>query len=227
MSSNAPETIGIIMDGNRRWAKQRGLPTLEGHRVGLAKLKEATKWAQEAGVKTVYFYAFSTENWNRAPEEVSYLMDLFAKSIKNELNDLKKDGVRLKFIGDLSRLAEPLRKAALALEEETKDNTNGTLVLCLSYGGRLEIVSAANKLLKDGATSITEENLRTAMWSGDLPDPDLIIRTSGEQRLSNFLMYQAAYSELFFTETKWPDFSKEELLKIFDDYASRERRHGK
>lgn len=215
------------MDGNRRWAKERNLPTLEGHRAGLSKLKEATKWAHEAGVKTVYFYAFSTENWNRAPEEVSYLMDLFAKSIKNELNELKKEGVRVRFIGDLSRLAESLRTAALALEEETKANTRGTLVLCLSYGGRLEIVTAANKLLKDGATSVTEENLRGAMWSGDLPDPDLIIRTSGEKRLSNFLMYQVAYSELFFTETKWPDFSKEELLRIFDDYASRERRHGK
>ncbi|HUQ30394.1 MAG TPA: polyprenyl diphosphate synthase [Candidatus Paceibacterota bacterium] len=224
---NVPASIGIIMDGNRRWAKERGVPTLQGHRAGLAKLKEVTRWAFEAGVGTIYYYAFSTENWNRAAEEVSYLIELFSRAIQNEFDELKTEGIRVRFIGDLARFPESLQKAAAKLQEETKENKKGTLALCISYGSRAEVVTAVNSLLVQGLETVTEESLRKALWSGDLPDPDLIIRTSGEKRLSNFLMYQAAYSELAFTDTKWPDFSKEELYAIFEDYASRERRRGK
>lgn len=219
--------MGIIMDGNRRWAKEHGLSTLEGHRKGLENLKEITRAAFSAGVKTLYFYAFSTENWNRAPEEVSYLMDLFAGAIKKELAELKDEGVRVRFVGDLSRLSEGLRTAAYALEKETANGEKGTLALCLSYGGRPEILAAVNALMGKGKTHIDEEDFRKALWGGDLPDPDLIIRTSGEQRLSNFLTWQSAYSELAFTNTKWPDFTEGELLQIFAAYAARERRHGK
>lgn len=215
------------MDGNRRWAKEHGVPTLEGHRAGLAKLKEVTRWGFEAGVETIYYYAFSTENWNRAAEEVSYLLDLFSHAIENEFEELKKEDIRVRFIGDLSRFGEKLRTAAHRLQEETRNGKKGTLALCISYGSRGEIVTAVNDLLARDVDTVTEESLRQALWSGDLPDPDLIIRTSGEKRLSNFLMYQAAYSELAFTDTKWPDFSKEELLNIFEDYASRDRRRGK
>ncbi len=215
------------MDGNRRWAKEQSLPSLEGHRAGLAKLKEVAHWGFDAGVKTVFFYAFSTENWNRPPEEVSYLMQLFAKTIQSELKELQAEDIRIRFIGDLSRLAEPLRTEALKLEEETKKAKHGTVVLCLSYGGRGEIVAAVNNLLVQGMETVTEESLRKALWSSDLPDPDLIIRTGGEKRLSNFLMYQAAYSELAFIDTKWPALSKEEFGQILAEYASRERRHGK
>lgn len=222
-----PACIGIIMDGNRRWAKEHGLPTLEGHRQGRAKLKEVTRWAFDAGTKTLYYYLFSTENWNRPAEEVSYLMQLFADAIKSEFEELKSEGVRVRFVGDLSRLAAPIRDAALQLQEETREGKRGTLVLCLSYGGRSEIVAAINDLLAKKVDHIDEESFRKMLWSGDLPDPDLIIRTSGEQRLSNFLMYQAAYSELAFTETKWPAFSREEFTKILTDFASRDRRHGK
>ncbi len=223
----APACVGIIMDGNRRWAKDHGLPTLEGHRRGLEKLKEITRAAFSAGVKTLYFYAFSTENWNRAPEEVSYLMNLFAGAIKNELAELKSEGVRVRFVGDLTRLSPELLNSARALEAETVHGQKGTLALCLSYGGRPEILAAVNTVLEAGKTQVSEEELRAALWGGDLPDPDLIVRTSGERRLSNFLTWQSAYSELAFTKTKWPDFTEAELLQIFSDYASRERRHGK
>lgn len=222
-----PQCVGVIMDGNRRWAKERGLPTLEGHRAGLEKLKEVSEWAFAAGVQTVVYYAFSTENWKRSPEEVAYLMGLFDTAIHTELETLRENNIRVRFIGDLSKLSSKLRGDALALQEASKGNTRGTIVVALSYGGRPEILAAVNTLLASGAKSVDEDAFRRAMWSADIPDPDLIIRTSGEQRLSNFLTWQSAYSELFFTETKWPDFSKEELERILADFASRERRHGK
>ena len=224
--TNAPACVGIIMDGNRRYAKERGLPTFEGHRAGFEKFKEAIDWLHEAGVTTSIFYAFSTENWKRSTEEVGYLMDLFAKALERELEPIKERGIRIRFIGDLSRLPAGVRERAENLAEETKEAKNGTVVIALSYGARAEIVAAANALSAQGNKDIDEETFRKALWSADIPDPDLIIRTGGERRLSNFLLYQAAYSELAFTDTKWPDFSRTELDAIFADYAARERRHG-
>lgn len=227
MSKDAiPACVGIIMDGNRRYARERGLPTFEGHRRGLEKFKETTEWLFDAGVGTALYYAFSTENWNRAPEEVSYLMKLFASAIENELTALQKRGACVRFLGDLSRLHAPLREAARTLEEETKNGTKGTIVVALSYGGRPEILAAVNKLLAEGKREVDEISFRKAMWSADIPDPDLIIRTGGEKRLSNFLPWQSVYSEFAFTDTKWPAFSREELTRILADFTLRERRRG-
>jgi len=215
------------MDGNRRWARERGLPTFEGHRKGLENTRMITRAVFDAGVETLYYYAFSTENWHRAPEEVSYLMTLFEQAIKNEFAEISKENIRVRFIGDLARLPTKLQQLAKELEEKTAGNTRGTLAIALSYGGRPEIVHAVNALIKGGHEAVTETDIQNALWTKELPDPDLIIRTSGEKRLSNFLTWQSVYSELFFTNTYWPDFSKEELLKIFEEYSTRERRNGK
>lgn len=223
----SPRAIGVIMDGNRRWARGQGLPTLEGHRRGREKTKELLSWAQEAGIEEVTLYAFSTENWNRTPEEVGYLMDLFREAIAELTDESKKQDGRLLFIGQRDRMPEDVQEAMRTAEEETKDGSGLTLIIALSYGGRAEIIAAVNELLRAGKTAATEEDLEGAMWSAGLHEPDLIIRTGGEHRLSNFLTWQSVYSELYFTETMWPAFTKEEFSSILADYASRERRLGK
>jgi undecaprenyl diphosphate synthase len=223
-----PNAIGVILDGNRRFATEQGLPTLEGHRAGFEKVKELVRWAKEFDVGTVYIYAFSTENWNRAEAEVSYLMELFAQAFSGELIDeIMQDDGRVVFLGDRSRVPPALVKEMERTEAKTRDGKGGTLAVCLSYGGRAEIVAAANKLIREGKEIQTEEEFSSALWSAGLPDPDLIIRTSGEQRLSGFLTWQSVYSELFFTATKWPAFTKEEFVSILEEYATRERRKGK
>lgn len=227
-NSETPKAIGVILDGNRRFAKERGLPTLEGHRAGFEKVKELMRWAKELDIQTVYVYAFSTENWNRAPEEVSYLMELFAHAFSGELIDeIVKDDGRVVFLGDRSRIPAALVTEMERTEERTRNGRAGTLAVCLSYGGRAEIIAAANKLIREGKEINNEGEFSAALWSAELPDPDLIIRTSGEQRLSGFLTWQSVYSELFFTDTKWPAFTKEEFLSILEEYATRERRKGK
>lgn len=225
--TNGPRAIGIIMDGNRRWAKAKGLPTLEGHRRGLEKVKSATEWAFRAGVAEVTIYAFSTENWNRSKEEVEYLMELFEDALINQFAEVIREGGRIRFIGQRERMSEKLQALMQDAEEKSSGNDKGTLVIALSYGGQAEILSAANTLLADGKEQITEAELRSRMWSAGLLDPDLIIRTGGEKRLSNFLTWQSAYSELFFTDTMWPDFSEEEFTNILTEFSTRERRHGK
>ncbi len=223
-----PACIGIIMDGNRRWAKARGLPTLEGHTVGFAKAKEIVRHAFDRGVGTVIVYAFSTENWKRAADEVGYLMNLFANALTNEFSDLVNEGVRITFLGDLSRLPSGLAAAARKLETESARNGSGkTIGIALSYGGRAEIVAGVNALITSGKKEVTEADVSAALWSAGLPDPDIIIRTSGEQRLSGFLPWQSVYSELFFTDSYWPDFSTAEFDAILESFASRERRNGK
>lgn len=223
---SAPASVGIILDGNRRWAKERGLPSLEGHRAGFNKVRELVEWAADSGIGTVFIYAFSTENWNRAPEEVSYLMQLFADAFSGSfIDDMVKRNGRIVFIGDRTRVPSVLTQKMREAEERTKSGTGGTLVVCLSYGGRAEIVAAANALIREGK-EVDEEQFARALWSSSLPDPDIIIRTGGDQRLSNFLSWQSAYSELFFTQTKWPDFSKEEFKQIISEFHSRERRRG-
>lgn len=222
-----PNCIGFILDGNRRWAKERGLPTLEGHRVGLLKkLLESLSWMQEENIPYFIFYMFSTENWSRHHSEVTYLMDLFREVSRDRLGDLKKQGIKAKFIGQRHRFARDLQSLMTEVEQETKDGTNGTAVFALSYGGRAEIVHAINRILKE-KESITEEEFGNYLWTAGIPDPDLIIRTGGVMRLSNFLPWQSVYSELFFTDTLWPDFSKEEFCSILKEYTARERRYGK
>lgn len=215
------------MDGNRRWAKDRNLPTLEGHRAGAEKIFEVAKWAQGTALTEVILYAFSTENWNRSEEEVAYLMQLAEELFSKQLPRFKESGVKLRFIGDPSRATKRIQSVIKNAEEETKDGTKGTLVFAFSYGGRPEILAAVRKLLTEGKETVTEEEFSNALWSAGLLDPDLILRTGGERRLSNFLPWQSVYSELFFTDTKWPDFSKEEFNAVLAEYAERERRHGK
>lgn len=228
MTNKPINSIGVILDGNRRWAKQRGLPTLEGHRKGSERVRDLLEWAHEEGVGTVYIYAFSTENWNRTPEEVEYLMQLFSEAFSGKLVDevVKRNG-KIVFLGDRSRVPLELVKKMEETEDRTKEGTEGTLAVCLSYGGRAEIVAGVNALIKNGQSVDSEDTFKGALWGATLPDPDLIIRTGGEKRLSGFLTWQSVYSELFFVDTKWPDFSKEEFLSILSEYRNREQRRGK
>lgn len=226
--TSTPTTIGIVMDGNRRYAKEQGLTSFEGHRQGMRKIRDVVRWAKEAGVQNVITYAFSTENWNRLPEEVAYLMTLFESAFGGEdIEAIKQEGFRVRVIGERDRLPKALQKKVEEAEERTKEGEAGTLAVALSYGGRTEIVDAVNRILQSGASSVDEQTLRSMMWSADIPDPDLIIRTGGDQRLSNFLPWQSVYSELFFTETKWPAFEKGEFDSILAAYGARERRLGR
>jgi len=227
-SESSPLSIGFILDGNRRWAKERNLPSLEGHRKGFEKVRELVGWAHERTIGTVYIYAFSTENWNRAPEEVSYLMKLFAEAFTGSLvDDVLAKGGRIVFLGDRSRLPSELVSKITETEAQTKNGKGTTLAVCMSYGGRDEIIAATNALIREGKELVSEAGFKDAMWGANLPDPDIIVRTSGEQRLSGFLTWQSVYSELFFTKTKWPDFSEKEFDEILEEYKSRERRRGK
>jgi undecaprenyl diphosphate synthase len=223
----APRAVGIIMDGNRRYARERGLATLEGHRAGLEKIREVTRWAGEAGVKELTLFAFSTENWNRAKEEVGYLMELFAFAFGAWMDELIAEGVRVRFIGQRERASGKLQELMKSAEERSAAGAGITLVIAFSYGGRAEILGAVNALLAEGKREASEEELRERMWSAGLLDPDLVIRTRGEERLSGFLTWQSVYSELVFTQTYWPAFSKEEFTNILQEYAARERRLGK
>lgn len=226
MAQKTPECIGIIVDGNRRWAHKNGVPTLEGHRAGYEKVKEVLRWAREAGIRYVIAYVFSSENWNRKPEEVSYLMKLITYACTTEIEHFKKENARIRIIGERARLPQDIQDAVKNAEEETKNCTGETLVLAISYGGRDELVEAARKLCGRAPEEITKEIFAEQLWTRGIPDPDLIIRTSGEQRLSNFLLWQAAYSELFFTKTLWPDLTKEDFFQILQEYSERERRFG-
>ncbi|MCI0597637.1 polyprenyl diphosphate synthase [Candidatus Parcubacteria bacterium] len=225
--ARVPHSIGLILDGNRRWAREQGLPVVEGHVHGSEKVKEFLRWAHDAGVKEVILYAFSTENWNRAPEEVEKLLGLFVTALDEFADEAVKINAEVRFIGERERFSIELQDKMVAVEARTKGGTEGTLAVALSYGGRAEILAAVNTLLASGAQSVDENRFKEAMWSAGLADPDLIIRTGGEKRLSNFLPWQSVYSELFFTDTKLPAFTKEEFDAILKDYAERERRHGK
>ena len=217
--------VGIILDGNRRWAKANGLSQLEGHRAGSEALQKAVQLMRSRAVKHLIVYAFSTENWNRDPKEVSYLLNLFSEYLHTKLRELVGEGVRVRFVGQRERFSPVLQEAMHNMEKESAGNDAITLWICLSYGGRAEIVAAARATGEEG--EITEESLARNLWTKDMPDPDLIIRTGGEKRLSNFLPWQSVYSELFFTNTKWPDFSEKEFDSILAEFGERERRHGK
>lgn len=227
-SSTPPTCVGIIMDGNRRWAKSKGLPSLEGHRAGGETLKNTVMWARDAGVEHIIFFTFSTENWNRSEEEVSYLLALIGEFIEKELEHFNAEGGVLHFVGDLSRFSPQLQKILQDAAEKTAHNPGSHVYFALNYGGRQEILSAVRKIsaLQPQASDITDEYFAKHLQTGVMPDPDIIIRTSGEMRLSGFLPWQSVYSELFFTKTLWPDFSQEEFNAILAEYAERERRHG-
>lgn len=226
LNMQPPACIGIILDGNRRWAKAKDLHSLQGHRQGAETLKTVVRAAQELGIKHMAVYAFSTENWGRAREEVTYLMGLIKEGMEKHFTELAQEGVRIRVVGDRARFGEDIRSVFDKVDADTSHNSKITLWLCLSYGSKAEIVDAARKVAAAGG-EVTEESLRAHMWSAEMPDPDIIIRTGGEQRLSNFLLWQGAYSELFFVDKLWPDFGKEDLEKVLAEYAVRERRYGK
>ena len=219
--------IGIIMDGNRRWAKEKNLPQFAGHEAGYQKFLEVLGWAREAGARHLIVYAFSTENWNRPKEEVSYLMKLIERIIEERAQKIAEEKVRVRFIGELDKFPERVRKSMRELEEKTAIFKDYTLGIALSYGGKAEIISAIKRLPENIARNLTEEEFSKYLWTGDFPEPELVIRTGGQKRLSNFLLWKAAYSELYFTDTYWPDFSKEEFLSAINFYAGTQRNFGK
>lgn len=223
---SVPTHLGLILDGNRRWAKAQQLPTFEGHRRGYENLKTIVRAAHRQGIKYVSAFVFSTENWNRSKEEVDYLMRLLLWVSKNEIKELDKENVRVLFAGTTERLQPKIIKAMRDAEVRTQKNTGGTLVLCLNYGGREEIVAAANKALKSGVKEFTEQLIEQNLYAADVPSVDLLIRTSGEQRISNFMLWRAAYSELYFTPKMWPDFSEDDLREALQDFSKRQRRFG-
>jgi undecaprenyl diphosphate synthase len=225
--STKPKCIGIIMDGNRRWAKEAGRPSLDGHRQGYLKLREVMRWAKVAHIEYVIVYGFSTENWNRAKSEVSYLMDLIRFVFRDELEDIIKEGIRIKCIGEENRLPKDIPDIFAEAEKRTSKNKDITLVAAISYGGRKELVDAVNHILRtNGKHDISEDDLSAALYTKDIPDPDLIIRTGGEMRTSGFLPYQSVYSELFFVKNHWPAFSRSDFNKVLDEFAARSRRFG-
>ncbi len=220
-----PTCIGFIMDGNRRWAKERTLATLEGHRRGYETFLRVTEYLSDAHISHGVFYAFSSENWNRGAQEVSYLMGLFEKALSEESVQLKKKNVRVKIIGDRKKFSKKLQSLMTEIEDKTAGEKGTTVWVLLSYGGRAEIVDAVNRAIVRGE-KVTEKSFGKHLWTLDMPDPDIIVRTSGEQRLSNFLPWQSVYSELYFTNTYWPDFGKEEFDRMLEEYGKRQRREG-
>ena len=224
-----PQHVAMIMDGNGRWALQRGLPRLAGHKAGTENLRRVIRATVEFGVKYLTIYAFSTENWGRPPEEVKGLMYILEDVIDRELNELHKEGVQLRHIGRLERLAPTLQEKVLEAIDVTKNNDRLILNIAFNYGGRDEIVQAIQRMMKDGIPpkDVTGELVSQYLYTAGVPDPDLIIRTSGELRVSNFLIWQAAYSEWYITPTYWPDFDKEEYRRALEAYAHRDRRYGK
>jgi undecaprenyl diphosphate synthase len=227
-SAALPHHIGIILDGNRRWAKEKNLPTFEGHRQGAETLKTITYAAFDRGIKFVSAFVFSTENWNREKTEVTYLMRLTMSLIKRDLKELHCRGVRIVWLGSKDRVSEKLIKAFEDAEETTKNNTAGTLAFCFNYGGQLEIVDTVKKIIKSGieAQDITSDVISGELYHPEVPPVDLLVRTSGEHRISNFMLWRSAYSELFFTDVLWPSFSTDDLDEALAHYASRQRRFG-
>lgn len=229
-----PQHIVILPDGNRRWARERGLDTLEGHKAGYEKLVSLCRWAKERGVKIITAFGFSTENWNRSEREVNYLMNLLEVGLReNFSSEAKKNeaaelGLRVRIIGQKERLPQSLQETIREVEEYTKSNRNLHLNLAISYGGRWDIMEATKQMMRAGVKpeELTEEVFNRYLSTGDLPDPDLFIRTGGEQRLSNLVLWQAAYSELYFCPKYWPDFSEQDFEDALAEYARRSRRFG-
>ncbi len=224
--SNVPACIGIILDGNRRWAKENRLPSFEGHRRGMNNVEPIAFAARDLGIQHMIVYAFSTENWNRSKEEVSYLMEIFESTIRERLAEFAKEHIAVRFVGQIERFPQTLQDAMRATEEKNPREPLLTIWICISYGSKAEMVHAA-RAAQEANETITEESLAGHLWTSGMPDPDLIIRTGGEKRLSNFLLWQGAYSELFFLDIHWPAFTETDLKKVLSEYATRERRLGK
>ena len=231
--NNKLQHLAIIMDGNGRWATKRGLPRSMGHRKGAEVVKEITRAAGELGIKYLTLYAFSTENWNRSEDEVKTLMGLLRDYLHSDLKEIQENNVRIRFIGERDMLDADISKKMAEIEAETLRNEGMTLCIALSYGSRQEIVSAVKKtaaLVKEGDISLNDVDVKLfsdMLYTKDMPDPDLVIRTSGEQRISNYLLWQIAYAEFFFTDVLWPDFNKKLLEDIIKNFNMRERRYGK
>ena len=223
-----PTHLSLILDGNRRWAKERGLPTLEGHRKGYGILKDITKAAFDRGISFVSAFIFSTENWNRTEKEVKYLMDLAYRMLSRDIRELDKENIKVVWLGTREKLNKKLLKAIDEAVERTKHNTRGTLALCFNYGGTHEITDAARQLVARGLSphEITQEVFEGALYAPEVPAVDLLVRTSGERRLSGYMLYRAAYAELHFITKHWPDFTEADLDDALREYAKRNRRHG-
>ncbi len=232
-TTNICKHIAIIMDGNGRWAKKRGMPRTFGHKKGAENVVKITRSMKESGVKYLTLYAFSTENWQRSKDEVDALMQLLNEYLDKELKEIMENNVRIVFIGERYMLSDTIQQKMHYLEEESAKNSDLTLCIALSYGSRQELLSAVKSIAQKvqnnqiNIDDIDQEIFANELYTKGIPDPDILIRTSGEQRISNYLLWQIAYTELFFTDTLWPDFSKEELLEIIKKFASRERRYGK
>ncbi len=227
--SKIPRHVAIIMDGNGRWARERGLPRLAGHRAGTENLRRIIEACVEFGIQYLTIYAFSTENWARPRDEVEGLMDIMEEVIDREVPRLHEQGVQIRHLGKMEGIRPELQKKLREAVELTRNNTRLVLNVALNYGGRDEIVQAIRKMMRDGLSpeEVTEERVAQYLYTAGLPDPDLIIRTSGEYRMSNFLLWQSAYAEWYFTPVYWPDFDKEELRKALEEYARRQRRFGR
>lgn len=230
-----PEHVAVIMDGNGRWAKKRALNRLKGHKAGIEAVRETIRCASDTGVRYLTIYSFSTENWKRPEEEVTGLMDLFTKTMLAEVDGLHEENVRVRTIGDLSKLPEETHEAFDEAWEKTKDNTGMTLLVAVNYGSRQEILFGMESYMREvmrraheegRMPSLTEEGFARHLYTADVPDPDLVIRTSGEMRISNFLLWQVAYSEFYCTDVLWPDFNRYDFLRALLDYQSRDRRFG-
>lgn len=221
--------IAIIMDGNRRWAKEHNLPSPAGHKKGVTSLRNVVRACDELGIKYLTVYAFSTENWKRSKEEVDFLMDLVAVTLKNELDDMNKEGVKISFIGDSSRLSDKLQKVTSDAQDKTKNNNGVNLQIALNYGSRDEIVHAVKSIIDNGIKSddIDEKVISEHLYTKDIPDPDILIRTGGEKRISNYLLWQIAYSEVIVVDEYWPEFDRCSLIKCIEEFERRQRRYGK
>lgn len=224
-TKSLPTHVGIILDGNRRWAKSQNMTSIDGHRRGLDVLKSISLHAFERGVKYLSAYIFSVENWRRTESEINYLMDLVVKAVEKYLNEYHERGIRIVILGRREGLRKKVLDAIVAAEEKTKNNTNGTLALCFNYGGMEEIADAA-QVIVDNGEELSAENIAVALYHPEIPNLDIVIRTSGEQRLSGFMLARAAYSELYFTDKHWPEFTNSEFDSAINEYASRTRRHG-
>jgi len=226
---NLPEHIGIIVDGNRRWAKEKRLPTFAGHKKGAERIEEIVKYAQELGIIIITIYAFSTENWKRAEEETSYLMELFETYARNKMDEANDLGIQIRILGDFQGLPDTLQKTLAKLKTLTRNNEKMIVNLAINYGGRDELVRTFKKLLLANISvlEISEELININLDTAGLPDPDMIIRTSGEQRLSNFLPWQGTYAELYFPKVNWPDFDKKQFDIAIEEFQRRQRRMGK
>ncbi len=232
-NSKLPNHIAIIMDGNGRWAKKRFQPRIFGHREGMKRVKEIVTYCRKSGIKILSLFAFSSENWARPEQEVKFLMSLLEEYVKKEVKELKKNNVRLKFIGDLTQVPKKYFELIKQSEKELEDCNGLILNIALSYGGRQDILNAVKKIAEDtvkrqiSIEDITEEKFSKYLYTSHVPDPDFLIRTSGEMRISNFFLWQLAYTEIYVTDTLWPDFSAKHLEEAINDFSKRERRFGK